>query len=277
MRGRASGPRAPRRSPTGLGACACVALLVLACKAPPLVPLPPSDPRPGALLDRFLERASQRESLRGSARLAVDAEAQGVRLRSRQRVVLARPARLRVEVTGLLGNTLAVLTVDDEDYAWFEAQSRHFERGPVHPGLLWNLVRLDLTPDEAVSVILGAPRIPEDHEVLGAWQLGEGATRIALGGPGGPPRQSLDLDVEARLLRFEQWGDDPAAPLWRAGFGDHAEVDGVILAHTVTIETRGGTRASLSLSGVELNPALDPDIFRLDAIAPLAEEAGEGG
>lgn len=278
MRGRRPGSSGPRWRWTGCGAAAaCVALLFVSCKAPPLAPLPPADPRPRALLERFVERASGREALRASARLAVDAEAHGVRLRSRQRVVLARPARLRVEVTGLLGNTLAVLAVGDEDYAWFDAESRGFETGPVHPALLWNVVRIDLTPAEAVSVILSAPRIEPGLEVIAAWDAGEGVTRIALGAPGGPPHQILELDAEARLLRFEQWAGGGGQPLWTAAFSEHAPVDDAVLAHRVAIETRGGTHAVLSLSGVELNPALAPDIFSLDAIRPLSEEAGEGG
>jgi hypothetical protein len=36
---------------------------------------------------------------------------------------------------------------------------------------------LDLTPGETVEVILGAPRILPDLEVLAAWDAGEGISR----------------------------------------------------------------------------------------------------
>ena len=139
------------------GAALGLALLWVGCQAPPLRRLPEGDPRTQALLARFTSRVADRKALRSSARLSVDSEREGpggapLRVRSKQRVVLARPARLRVEVLGLLGTTLAVLTVDDEEYAWFESESRHFESGPVHDALLWDVVRLDLTPAEAVEV-----------------------------------------------------------------------------------------------------------------------------
>lgn len=253
--------------------------VLVGCQAPPLRRLPEGDSRVDVLLARFNAHVAERLALRSSARLSVDSERDGVggaplRVRSKQRVVLARPARLRVEVQGLLGTTLAVLTVDDEEYAWFESESRHFESGPVHDALLWDLVRLDLTPAEAVEVILGAPQLADDLIVLGAWDVGGGVTRIALGEPGGTPSRSIDLDDRARLLRFAVFGD-AKQPVWEARFDDYTLVSGSPLARRIRIETGAGTLAVLSLSDVELNPPLVPDIFRLEQAALGLE--GEGG
>jgi outer membrane biogenesis lipoprotein LolB len=258
-----------------------LALVLCACRSvPPLRPLPEGDPRPDALLARWTSSVADRVALRGNARLSVDAERGGdgapLRLRAKQRVVFARPARLRVEVQGMLGTTLAVLAVDGGRYAWFESGSRHFESGPVHDALLLQLVGLELTPEEAVGVILGAPRLDAALQVLGAWDAGEGVTRIALGLPGGDAERSLDLDADARLRRFVVLaGAD--TPGWQADFGDYSLVSGAPLARRVSIETGAGTSAVLALSGVELNPTLTPDIFRLDRVAPEAQPAGEGG
>lgn len=256
--------------------------LTAACATPGPVPLPPDDPRPAALLARWQDQRDGRSALRGNARLSVDAHDpyadDDLRVRSKQRVVLARPARLRVEVQGLLGTTLAVLAVDDSAYAFFDADSRRYESGPVHPDLLWNVVRLDLTPREAVGLLLGAPDLPEGLRILGAHDVGEGRTRITLGAPGGDaPLRSLDLDGEARLRRYAVWSGTPE-PEWTAWLDDYEDVGGTPLAHRVSIETKGGARAVVSLGSVELNPSLSPDIFRLDRVAPAASGAnGEGG
>ncbi len=261
------------------GAALGLAFVLVGCQAPLLRRLPAGDPRADALLARFTTRVSERLAMRSSARLSVDSEREGpdgvpLRVRSKQRVVLARPARLRVEVQGLLGTTLAVLTIDDEEYAWFESESRHFESGPVYDALLWNMVGLDLTPAEAVEVVLGAPRVAGEFVVLAAWDLGGGVTRIALGEPGGAPTRSIDLDDRARLLRFAVFGDTKL-PVWEARFDDYALVSGSPLARRIRIETGSGTHAVLSLSNVELNPPLTPDIFRLERVALGLE--GEGG
>jgi len=264
------------------GTALALALALCACQSvPPLRELPAGDPRPGALLARWSASVADREALRGTARLSVDAEegdaaGEPLRVRSKQRIALARPARLRVEVQGLLGTTLAVLAVDGGEYAFFESDSRHFESGPVHDFLLWDMVRLELSPAQAVEVILGAPLIAADHAVLGAWDAGAGVVRIWLGGELSRRERALDLDADARLVRLAQWegGHEPA---WVARFEDYALVAGAPVAHRVTLEMRSGTRAVVSLSDVELNPTLAPDIFRLDRIAPVAAPAGEGG
>jgi len=158
--------------------------------------------------------------------------------------------------------------VNDEVYAWFESGSRYRESGPVHDALLFDVVRLDLTPAEAVAVILGAP--PVGDALLGAWDAGDGVTRLALGPPGGEPQRSLDLDGQARLRRFAVHAT-AGARAWEARFDDYVLVGGTPLAQRVSIETGSGTNAVLSLANVELNPALPPDIFRFEL------PAGEGG
>jgi hypothetical protein len=263
------------------GTGVALALAVSGCQTlAPLREIPDGDPRPGALLARWSASVSDRAALRGIARLSVDAEA-GVsgdgplRVRSKQRVALARPARLRVEVQGLLGTTLAVLAVDDSEYAFFDSGTRRFEAGPVHDFLLWEFVRLDLSPAQAVDVMLGAPLLAPDHALMGAFDVGVGVTRIWLGPERSLRARELDLDAEAKLVRFAQWeGGD--APAWVASFEDYAPVAGVPFAHRVTLTTRSGARAVVSLSDVELNPELPPDIFRLDRVAPAAP-VGEGG
>lgn len=258
--------------------------LLAACATPGPQPLPRDDPRPAALLARWRDRLPEREALRGSARLAVDAAdpytGDDLRVRSKQRVVLARPGRLRVEVLGLLGTTLAVLAVDDAEYAFFEAESRRFESGPVHPHLLWQVVRLDLTPAEAVGLLLGAPDLPPELRILAAQDAGEGRIRITLGSDDAAPLRALDLDAEAQLRRYAVWeapASPRAPPQWVAELGDYAEVDGLPLAHRIAVETRSGAKAVVSLSAVELNPELSADIFRIEGLRPAAAREGEGG
>ena len=90
-------------------ALAAALLLQMGCRTlpPGAVPLAVDDPRPQALLANWTARAGELRSLRGSARVSLDG-ARGASF-ARQLLALERPARIRVEVLGLLNQRVAVL------------------------------------------------------------------------------------------------------------------------------------------------------------------------
>jgi hypothetical protein len=258
------------------------ALLLAACRGPlPLLALPDDDPRPDILLADWIERSRARQALAGSARLAVDAPGQAagggdLSLRSRQRLLVARPARLRVEILGFLGTTAAVLATDGEHYELFRAGDRSFDSGPVHDALLWEVARLDLTPEEAVDVILGVPPDTGLLDIAAAYQAEQGRVRIALADGTGEVRRQVEFDVDARL-RWLQVRDHAGDVAWEARFDDYRPVAGEALAHSITLEVRSGeTVARLSLRDLELNPELSPELFTLRGLAPAGPDP-EGG
>ncbi len=260
-------------------------LLAASCRAPtPLRRLPAGDLRPQALLEEWSLRAGGRRALRATARLAVDAEQSGrsdVRLRSKQLLVLERPALLRVEVLGFLDTTVAVLATDGMRYELFEAGERRFETGPVHEDLLWQVARLDLTPAEAVDLILGVPLPGDALTATAAFDAGDGRIRIQLSDEASAVRRLVDFDEE-RQLRWLQVRSQDGEVAWEARFDDYAEVGGAPVAHEISVVLRDGrSRARISLRDVELNPTLSPDIFRLPGLAPDdasgTEPGSEGG
>lgn len=239
------------------------------------LPLAADDPRPSALLRAWEEGASERRALRGSARLAVDGEA--LHVRARQILVVERPSRLRVEVQGLLSQTLAVLVTDGPRYQLFRAGDRSFESGEVHPGLLWRVANLDLTPEEAIDIVLGAPRLDAALAPVRAFESGDGEIGVDLGDGSGKLRERRSFDSEGRLRRVQRFAEGGGV-VWSARFDGYAPVSGVFLAHAIRLEAgEPAIRAELALSGIELNPALPADLFRLRPVAPDARAVGEGG
>jgi hypothetical protein len=252
-----------------LALVAAAGLAVGACRTPlpRLEPLPSGDPRPAALLAAWTQGAEARRGLRGRARMAVDSEDGNVHLRARQILVLERPARLRVEVLGLLGQTRAVLVTDGDRFELFDTQDRSYRTGEVTPALLWEQVHLALSPAEAVDLLLGAPAPAGDLHPVAAFSDGEGGVRVDLADAAGAVRRRAGFDARGRLEWVEAL-DHRERRLWRAEFRDYAPVEGVDFAHAVALEVAAGdTRAEISLSDVELNPELPPDIFRLRAPA----------
>jgi hypothetical protein len=246
---------------------ALVALATGCVSTIPAKPLPESDPRPAAMLAAWRAHASGRESLRAVARLAVDAPGAGndgrdLSLRSKQRMWLARPAQLRVEVLGFLDTTLAVLVTDGDRYSLFDSQDQHFEEGPVYPELLADAAHLALTPAEAVEVILGAPE-PDAGLARGpAYLVGE-RIRIELTDPGGRVRRVVEFGAGGELRRLAQ-SDEAGGMAWEALFDDFAEVGGAPFARDVALRSESGhSHAELVLRSVVLNPDVPVDIFRL--------------
>lgn len=223
------------------------------------VPLAADDVRPARLVSSLAERVRARQSLRGVVRVAVDAE--DVSLRTTQRIAALRPSRLRVEVMGLFGQVAAVLTTDGHTYQFAEAGAGTIERGIVTPDLLWQIARVDLAPEEAVGLLLGAPSTAADRVTAAARQMEDGEIRVRLDDARGRARERLAFDPAGRLVGVEAW-DERGSAAYEARFADFRDVDGSAFADRVDLRfPRTGATATVEFRGVELNPDLDPRLF----------------
>jgi len=235
-----------------------------ACATPiPLQPLSPGDPLPRRLLDDWVERASQRERLRGLVRLAVDRNDGSVQLSGKLLVVLERPSRLRVEVLGFLNQPLAVIATDGEGFEVYRAEDQSYEAGEVDDRLLWNEAGIDLSPEEAVAVLLGVPVSEPLLALANAVRAGDGRIQIDLADAQGTVVQRATFDPAGLLRAFEVL-DDSGAIVWAAQFDEYRDVGGSPFAYSIGLDVRSGkTRAEISFRKVELNPDLPPGLFRL--------------
>jgi len=251
-----------------------LALLWLGCATPgpPMRPVAPGDPAVVAALEAWRSQAAERQGLRALARLAVDASesagGEALRLRARQRLWLARPGRLRVEVLGLLDGAAAVLAVDGGRYALLQPPARSVERGAVYPGLLWDVARLDLSPEEAVGLLLGAPTLGEGWSVVEASRIGD-ELQVALHHLVTPARRNARFGPDGALRGLEQ-RDARGALAWGVRYADYVGLDGAPFAREILLRS-DDAEARVVLRDVELNPKLPPELFR------LRDLDGEGG
>jgi hypothetical protein len=256
-----------------------VALLggLTACVSPAAFrPLPPDDPAAQQQLDAWLARGRERHALRGVARLAVDQPGATIPQRSKQLLVLARPASLRVEVLGFLNQPLAVIATDGERFEVYRAEDRRFESGAVDEQLLWDQAGIDLRPADAVAVLLGVPLEEPPPAPARALRDRNGRIRIELDAVDGEGAQRATFDAAGRLDALERL-DAAGAARWVARFGDYRDVGGTPFAHSIALDVRAGpTRAEISFREVEINPELSPELFRLSpAHGGAASAAGE--
>jgi hypothetical protein len=248
-----SGPcaGAPRRA-----AAALALLLALGCRAVPVAwtPVAAGDPRPALLAASLGELAAGRHALRATGR--VETAGPGGSGFSKQLLLVERPARLRVEVVGLLEQRVLVLATDGERYDLYRAQSPGFESGEVHPGVLEEVAGLPLTPEAAVSLLLAAPRVPEGAPV--AREAAGGALALTW------PDETLEFDAAGRLaaLAFHPGGREVLHARW----SEWRESAGAREPFPHRLELalfEPEARWRLDYRQVELDPPLAPELFRL--------------
>ncbi len=247
---------------------AAVALLLLSiapgCRSPlgPATLLPADDPRPARLLASWEETASARVGLRGRARLAVDAESGGAKLRGRQILVVERPTRLRVEIKALFDQTVAVLVTDGGEFELLRADDRSYRRGAIEPGLLWETAWLDLEPAEAIALLVAAPDLGNSTRPDAARALADGGIEIDLMDAEGRLSRRVGFDGDDRLRSVERFRVD-GGRAWRAEYDRYEDVGDDEFPHRLRIATAEETSAEIVLSAVELNPDLPASLFRI--------------
>ena len=255
-------------------ALAAALLLQIGCRTLPsqVVRLAVDDPRPHALLAGWTARAGELRSLRGSARVSLDG-ARGASF-ARQLLALERPARLRVEVLGLLNQRIAVLATDGERYDLYRSESGAVESGEIRPSVLWEVAGVPLTPEEAVGVLLGAPRMQRPGaEITDAVESADAAVRFELRGSD-LHWFVLEFDAQELLSGYQLAG--PEGPLFQVRYHDYREVAGTRFAHRVELDFPfSEIHAEVRFSGVELNPVLPESIFRLELPERVFSPPGE--
>lgn len=242
-----------------------IALGCATARAPAPAPLAPDDARARTRFEALTREAASRHSLRGVARLAVDGPAGSAR--AKQILALERPARLRVEILGLLDATQAVLSTDGVQYRLVRSQDRSVEQGAVYEALLADVAGLAVTPAQAVRILLGAPQ-NETARLEGAAQLPDGGIRLLLRSPGALEHEQLDCDAAGNVQQWTLLGADGEA-LIEARYADHQPRDAVAFANEVEVrDARSGASVRVAWSRVELNPVLAPELFAMPEPAP---------
>jgi hypothetical protein len=234
-------------------------------RTPAPTPLAPGDVRPAARFAALARDAASRHSLRGVARLAVDGPAGSAR--AKQILALERPARLRVEILGLLDATQAVLSTDGAQYRLVRSQDRSIEQGAVYDALLTDVAGLAMTPEQAVRILLGAPQ-REAAQLEGAAQLPDGGLRLLLRSAGAREREQLDCDAAGDVQQWTLLGADGDA-LLEARYADFQPLGEIAFAHEVEVrDARTGASVRVVWSRVELNPELAPELFATPEPSP---------
>ena len=245
-----------------------------ACQTTPRDPPEPGfeiallDPRVESLV-ASLDEADPHRTLRGMARLALQSP-EG-RFRRPQRVALRRPAELRVEILGLFGQIAAILVTDGERFQfWDAAGGGRMREGEVTPELLWNVARVDLTPEEAVDVLLGGGRPGAGFVLARAAVLSDGALALTWQ-DAARAGERREFDAERRLRRLTRYAPD-ASVVFEVLFDDYRELAGRPFAYAIHMSfPRLHAEAAFDFEQAELDAELGDELFSLHLPEATAE------
>jgi len=239
--------------------------LLLSCQSMVRVdvgsPIALDDARVVQRLDALRAETARRSALRAAARLSLVAP--GLELSRPQRLVVQRPASLRIEVLGLFDQVAGIVATNGVEFAFVDLASDVRETGPVHDDLLWRTARVDLTPSDAVALLLGLPRLANPVVLIAARQFEDGGIGVATRAEHAGRTRWHEWDVAGRLRGAALHEPDGSA-VWRARFSNWHTVGRDPFAHRVELEfPRVEARATILFRSVELTPSLLPGVFVL--------------
>jgi hypothetical protein len=244
------------RAGWALGAVLALAACQTVLPPAPWAPLPATDARVVARLAELRAQVEARRSLRANARVSLSGAA-GDSF-SKELLLAERDAKLRLEVIGVLGQRALVLASDGEAYDLYRAETGKIESGDVDAGVLWRVARIPLLPSEAVGLLLAAPAIPPEPPSAASGPAGE--LRLSWAD------RSVTVDANGTLHEARVLAGEGGEELARATFQDWRGAGESAFPYRIELEfafQRGG--ALLEFRDVEVNPALDPRWFRLEA------------
>ncbi|MCS6914149.1 MAG: DUF4292 domain-containing protein [Myxococcota bacterium] len=232
---------------------------------------PYPEPRAEELV-RFLQTTAARlETLRGRAK--ADYHEGATRVRLTVSLLAARPDRLRLAAENTLAGPLLTLATAGHQFQLLDVRDNRFLTGQVAPCVLARVIRVELSAQEVVDLLLGGAALPEPVQGAELSWDGSGGGREVLTVTGPAGRQAVvQLDAIGRrwdLLQVEM-RNGAGVPLWRVrheGFRDHMlpASPPLRLPDTTIVEDivhRNDLR--LRWKERELNPSLPENAFRLE-------------
>lgn len=262
----------PTRLLRPLGA---LTLLVLAGCPHPQVARPYAPPKAAELVAHLATRAGAIHSLRADTKVDYLAE-KGDRIKVAISFLVAPPDRLHMDAESPLGGSLASLATDGKTFALLDARENRFLTGEAAPCNIARLIRVELKPADAISVLEGGVPLvehPASEEV--GWDPTDGGREVL-----------TQRDAAGRALRIwfaakdrawdvvaaEMKGKDGAVE-WRLENEDFSATGALRFpGRTTIVQPARKADARIRFRSREVNVDVPEGAFRLEPPAGLTVE-----
>jgi hypothetical protein len=245
--------------------CLLVLVAILAGCPPAHVERPYAPPTAAELVQALQARAAQLRTLRADARVDHMGDG-GERVKLSVAMLLERGGKLRLEAESPLGGALATLVSDGQRFQLLDVRANRFLVGAAEPCNVARLIRVWLSPDDVVQVLMGGA--PLGGEPTGVrWDPSNGGREVLeLRTPDGG-RQTISLDARERrwdVVAAER-KDAEGKTLWRLEHDDFQTEGGVRLPmKTYVEEPPHHADVKIRYRSVEPNVATKPEQLHLE-------------
>jgi outer membrane lipoprotein-sorting protein len=238
-------------------AAACLAVLCVSCGAPALMKLPSGSGAPVSDVNEALAEATAAcEQVRTlSAEVAVTGTLRGRKVRGRLLVGFSAPASARIEAVAPFGPPLFFFAaVNDEGTLLLPRDDRYLTRAPA-AALLEAVAGVPFGPADLKFIMSGCGA--DNRSVVAGQAFGTDWRRVETQGM---TELFLHHDTAWRLVAAVRLGANPV----RVEYGDfESNLPRSVRLAEVRPAGASGSDLRLTLSQVEINGALDADVFRV--------------
>jgi hypothetical protein len=196
----------------------------------------------------------------------------GERVRGTVQMLVERSGRLRFEAEVSLQGTVAVLTVDGEQFAFIDHQKHLFRKGPACPANVAAMIRIPLAPAEVAAILLGDIPLPDSSKAAAVeWDSGRGADVLTVESPTGVKLwlglRRPNAQVAAWDVVFVEGFVPGARGRWRVSYQDFERVSGVALPRLVRFAEPGkdfDDGVEIKIRERTVNPSFPEGAFALE-------------
>ena len=172
------------------------------------------------------------------------------------------PDRLRIDLFAPFGGAAASLASDGSYlFIALHGERKYYKKG-IGDGSLKQLMKIDFTVDDLLSLLVG--RIPIGSHLIA--QKATDGSGVSLVDKKGRLRQSIALDADG-YPRSAIWYDGRNRRTLSFAVDGKQEIDGFTLPRNIVIADVSGNKVSVSILRYDANTELAPSLFVLPPIS----------
>jgi len=218
---------------------------------------------PRLILNSFRERRAVFLDLRAMAKISIRSSRGNYQ--AKQIVILRRPASLRLETLGFIGNPSLYLLAHRDHLILYSPYEKKFVRGKAVAANIFKLAGLPLTVGEVLDLLSGGvPSLSDSSRAILAYHAGEDLYWLQIFLDNGRPYQRTWIGAEDLAPKGYQLYDSLGKVYLMAEYENYNLLNGYLFPYKVKIHLpQEKVYIELTYQEVSLNQGVPASLFQL--------------